>query len=138
MARQQKTPLPKLSAAYFTLRGQACNLVAEYEEANAIVPLRLLRFAGLGRKQKANKGPRPVVGPAIMRWFLQRDNQPATYREIADALSLKLNQVRTCCSRNEIESYERAGDEKVGDKLYAKVRLTTAGLAQAKTQSETT
>ncbi len=125
MARK---PLAKLAASYLALRSQACELVADYEAAAATVPGRLLLFAGLRKRPKQNRGPQPIVLHAIAAWLVSQGNEPATYRDIAAGAGLRLIQVRNCISKSQTDCFERVGEELVGDKHLAKVRLSEAGI----------
>lgn len=126
----RKAPVAGLAAEYFSLRANACELVEKYEKADLVVPRRLLVFAGVKPRRRAAKGPKPMRLKQLAGWFAARDNAPATYREIAAGLHWKIGQVRSCISRNEAEAFERAGEEKVGDRVYAKVRLSAIGLTR--------
>lgn len=126
-----KVSASRLAARYFELRGQACLLIAEYESAGVTVPKRIRLFAGIRSQHQPRKGPKPVVLPKIVEWFQSRNNEPATYKEISAALGIKLGQVRTCVSRNEVEAFERVGGQEENGKLLAHVRLSSAGLNYA-------
>lgn len=121
-------------AAYLDLRAQACRLCAEMKASNVILPKRLVMFAGLPRRiNDVNKGPRPRVLEAITKALAARDNKPMTYKALSEATGIKVSQVRSCCSRNQTEQFERAGTEHVGDKAYAVIRLSKRGVEYAAT-----
>lgn len=82
-------------------RAQGWRLVAEYRQAGLKPPASLGRFLGAKESVAA-----PVKGPSrlearrnlllnkIVKWFQDRDNQPATFKQVAKAVKATQARVR--------------------------------------------